>query len=603
MSDEAASARKKRSMILAGVAVAAAATLVGLELKDLWNVASDKPVTFGSAAPPASEGPSRAEAPSPRPASSAYSNIYKYDYVGPEACGACHPKNYELWRSHPHSKMNRNASAATVVGDFGDARLDYGNATAVFSKDAGEYRMRLYHHDKLVRSFKVTRTVGSRFVQMYVGIQTEGPEPPGDSAYREEVKLPFSYWIERKEWFPQTYDENPTVSEYDDKGELTPYYAFYAKGHDAWDRVCIKCHNTYPYALRFDAAPDDKLVGFPAKDISFQPPAPPPKREAGRLSTVDPYELVTLGISCESCHFGGRQHAQLGEPVSFLPKGEGLTLTASHATTSKTGKSAYAVDSICHQCHASDPQGILYPNGAASWNSREAADLLAGSCASEIACTDCHNPHQAGPATSKARDESPFVEACTRCHDKYRKADAAAAHAGHPKDVKVSCLDCHMPRMVHGLSSVTRSHRISSPTDPAMLAGDYPNACNLCHLDKSLAWTLDALKSKWRSEPKLSAGFAASTAPLGSRWLTHEVPVVRQVAAAAYARSPLGRSALGEILPLLDDKNPPTRMFAVLAVEDITGKPLALETYTPWWTPEQRRRAIQGLERSLGEQR
>ena len=30
----------------------------------------------------------------------AYSNIRPADYIGPEACGECHLKNYKRWRQH-----------------------------------------------------------------------------------------------------------------------------------------------------------------------------------------------------------------------------------------------------------------------------------------------------------------------------------------------------------------------------------------------------------------------------------------------------------------------------------------------------------------------
>lgn len=538
-----------------------------------------------------------------------YSNIYKFDYVGPETCAKCHAKNYQLWREHPHSKMNRNATAAEVVGNFSGATLDYGNGRALFSKQRGEFTMTLYHRDKALRQFKVTRTIGSRFVQMYIGIQSEGPEPKDDPVYGEEVKLPFAYGIERAQWFPQTYDENPGVPEYDEHGELTPFYAFYGHADKSWKRVCIKCHNTYPYALRFGAAPDNKLIGFPPADLSLAgtPLASVAAHGAhggagARLAGVESFDLVTLGISCESCHFGGREHAQSGAKMSFLPRSEDLVFASAKATEEASERpSAYAVNSICNQCHSAEPQGPIYPNGAASWNSREATDLTNGACASKISCIDCHNPHEKGP-TSNEPERASHLEACTRCHSELRTAAAADAHSSHSAGVKVTCLDCHMPRIVHGLSGVIRSHRISSPTDPRMLGEDLPNACNLCHLDRSSRWTLDALASRWHATVTMPDGWPgssplAATGPLGPIWLRHELPVVRQVAAFAYGRSPMGKAALPQILPILNDDNPPTRMFGALAVEAILGRRLSLEEYAPWAAPALRQRQLEELQR------
>jgi len=50
-----------------------------------------------------------------------------------------------------------------------------------------------------------------------------------------------------------------------------------------------------------------------------------------------------------------------------------------------------------------------------------------------------------------------------------------------------------------------RSHTIDSPNAATTVATGRPNACNLCHLDKSLAWTAEHLE-QWYSiaSPELS---------------------------------------------------------------------------------------------------
>src|SRR6266850_510692 len=63
-----------------------------------------------------------------------------------------------------------------------------------------------------------------------------------------------------------------------------------------------------------------------------------------------------------------------------------------------------------------------------------------------------------------------------------------------------SCLSCHMPYTTYGLLKTIRSHQISSPSVQSSLGTARPNACNLCHLDKTLAWTADAL-SQWYATP------------------------------------------------------------------------------------------------------
>jgi hypothetical protein len=86
-------------------------------------------------------------------------------------------------------------------------------------------------------------------------------------------------------------------------------------------------------------------------------------------------------------------------------------------------------------------------------------------------------------------------EACVSCHP------TSTTHAHHRADSPgSSCYNCHMPYTTYGLLKTIRSHQISSPSVQASLDTGRPNACNLCHLDKTLAWTADAL-SRWYATP------------------------------------------------------------------------------------------------------
>lgn len=593
MSADKPGASSSRSRLLAASIAGASLLAVLSQVAPLLRLLDDGPgataAAVGSVAPE-TPGARSAARPAMAPPGEGYSNIYRYDYVGPEACARCHASMFDSWRTHPHSRMNRNATATSVVGDFSGVELHYADGKAVFGRGGGEYTMSLFYQGQMVRRYKVTRTIGSRFVQMYTGVQVEGPEPRDSAVYTQEVKLPFAFWIGRKQWFPQTYDETPSVPEYNEKGELNSFYAYYEKATGSWKRVCAKCHNTYAYATRMDAAPEGKLMGFPAADVSL-----PNARHIDPehpLSELEPWELVTLGISCESCHFGGREHALNGASISFVPRAPELQFPrATDELVAHARQSNYAIVSICGQCHRAEVVYPPYPDGSSTWNSQEAREMPLGACASQIKCTDCHNPHVPGPTTPEAAEQPAHSEACVRCHEKLRAPAAASAHAGHPAGVKVSCLDCHMPRVVHGLAGMTRSHRISSPTNPQMLTADMPNACNLCHLDRPLQWTLDALESRWHRKVDLGA-FKPSSKPFGEVWLGHSSAVVRQAAASAYAGSPLGKSALPLVLPILNDPSPPSRMFGLLAVERILGRRLSDQEYTPWAAPSARAQAV-----------
>ena len=64
-----------------------------------------------------------------------------------------------------------------------------------------------------------------------------------------------------------------------------------------------------------------------------------------------------------------------------------------------------------------------------------------------------------------------------------------------------------MPHSTWGLMKAMRSHTVSSPTvEESLPPNGRPNACNLCHLDKSLLWTAEALHRQYGQPiPELNA--------------------------------------------------------------------------------------------------
>jgi hypothetical protein len=86
-------------------------------------------------------------------------------------------------------------------------------------------------------------------------------------------------------------------------------------------------------------------------------------------------------------------------------------------------------------------------------------------------------------------------EACYQCHADYR--GRLAEHTRHAADSPGSlCYNCHMPYLTYSLLTTHRSHRIENPDVAGSLDTGKPNACALCHLDKSLGWVRDEL-GKW----------------------------------------------------------------------------------------------------------
>jgi hypothetical protein len=342
----------------------------------------------------------------------------------------------------------------------------------------------------------------------------------------------------------------------------------------------MNCHNTFSYAYRIF---DPMFAGFPdatvaavvgplsarlSESVEVRPSA---KSFAGINGRLDPdRHLVTLGISCESCHFGCREHAVDGGPVHFLPTSPYVRVTSKDPGRPllDSRKDAATVNGICAQCHSGNVR--FFPNCAAQGNSREALDFERGACASQLRCVSCHEPHTPSPPPG-GPDRPEHLALGVRCPAASRAPPAAPAPAGHPAGAAVTCLDCHMPRYTLGLDDVVRTHRIAAPVEQSMVTAASANACNLCHLDRSLRWTVRGLEKGWPE------------------------PALRLVAGQAYARSPLGRVKVAELLSALNDPEPINRVFALKAVERLRGRPLDAADYALTAPPAERARQVDRL--------
>ncbi len=484
------------------------------------------------------------------------SSVTARDYIGPEACGECHPDEHARWLQSLHRTMNQKATPATILGRT--ETVAYAGGTMAFDRDART--MTLARGDRTVR-YRVTRTIGTRGLQEYVGI-AEGST--------EEVRLPFGWWPRRAGWYPQPYFD-PWL----DEAHFDPY----AQVKDPWAERCPWCHSTYPFAQRIARA-SARPVGH-GLELHF---ASKPANHPDRLR-VD--QQVTVGISCESCHLGGRAHAD-GAPIHFIPIGATPRPGAPRPTSFEAERKDPAiVNRVCAQCHSGPSP--RFPDGSAARNSSEALDLAASSCTAR--CIDCHDPHRA----DARRDETRAVAACVRCHEAH--ADPVHAGTGHEH---VTCLDCHMPRIVLGIDHHVRTHRIGSPTDRRMLGASAPNACNLCHLDRTLQWTATQLRADYQARLGRHTRWDDDH-PAGELWLASTEPTLRLIAASAYARAPKSWLPSGaDLLPLLDDRVAYVRAWGAFALEDLTGRRIA---YDPRATPEVRRKQIEALGRVLRSRR
>jgi hypothetical protein len=144
-----------------------------------------------------------------------------------------------------------------------------------------------------------------------------------------------------------------------------------------------------------------------------------------------------------------------------------------------------------------------------------------------------------------------------------------------------------MQRSTRGINDVIRTHRISMPVEETMVAKGLANACNACHLDKSIRWTLAELQKGWGREITPRSHWESSEKldlPAGNVWLNSHDSHMRLLATQYFARQSQGdQSVLKMLIQALNDSERINRLFAGFAVskmlEQAPDQPLPVNVF------------------------
>lgn len=530
------------------------------------------------------------------------SNILRADYAGSRACGDCHGDIYARWERSAMRGMTRDARTAAIKAPFDGATLRVGPDEVTMARD-GDARVMRVATPAGRETFRVTKVVGGRYREDFVGVDARG----------EEHVLPATYVFATLSWRYKGYSvmvkERPRMS---------------VRGR--WSRDCLPCHNTLPYAtmlyddldprvpayqgkladrvlpqsLQWRARPLDegRLASALDDDIAFLGGAPASGSLHERLAAaatanqdrLDGPHLVELGVGCEACHNGARVHAS--DPrvrPSFAVRSDAVAV---QPPPGAAGTRAQWINHTCARCHT-----VLFSHypwtweggdrarnpGGSSISSGEGRDYQLGGCATQMPCTACHDPHETDAPAALARLATPAGNPiCTRCHPAYNDAAAAAQHAHHaPGSAGTACIACHMAKKNMGLDyGLIRYHRIGSPTEHRRVEADRPVECALCHADRSVEGLVAQMEQWWgkrydRATLRRLYGNDLAVNALRAtleRGKPHEQAVAIAVLGAAQ-----DRTAIPAIAAQLAHDYPLVRYFAQRALQTLTGDPVAID--------------------------
>lgn len=526
-------------------------------------------------------------------------------YVSSTTCQACHPAQYDTWAGSFHRTMTQVATPDTVRADFDSVTVSAveGNPMHLERRD-----------DEFWAEFDDPGWEGppedrpriSRQIVMITGSHHQNIYWYATGHDRALNILPGVFLLDDERWVPRS-----TVV-------LSPPNQSVATLDGHWNAICIDCHTTHgktQFDTPFRSEPinsqvvETTVAEFGIACESCHGPAEshvkvnnnPWRRYAMHLSDepdntiVNPIDLDPVRSSqvCGQCHSiwefydASDERIASGTGLSYRP-GDELrdTRFVAHPTTNATSPEMQGLLST-------DPEfirGSFWSDGLVRVSGREYNGLIDSPCFKNaetsqetLSCFSCHTMHKTSEdprsvttwadthQVSAGMDDN---SACTQCHQEL--AIDLPAHTNHATDSSgSSCYNCHMPYTSYGLLRSIRSHTITSPSIQESVDVGRPNACNLCHLDKTLEWSGQQLQD-WYDLPMPTLNNDERSVAASVLWLLTGDAGQRALTASSYGWNPAQTASgtswmmpyLGE---LLGDPYAAVRYIAANSIRSLSG--------------------------------
>ncbi|MGB6223386.1 ammonia-forming cytochrome c nitrite reductase subunit c552 [Haloferula sp.] len=414
------------------------------------------------------EGPENVEVSAQESAAETMPPRPKGPLVKSSECAGCHKEATEAWKKSHHALAHRDFGNEVDEEAFAGFEVTLGNANWKFTGTAENPRIEWSHTGS-----DVTQP-GDPKPSMVIGVDPliQYLLHTGDGRYQ----VPDLAWDPvKKEWFSIYGDDQRSPGEW---GHWTE------RGMN-WNSQCAYCHFT-GLEKKHDPETDGYHTTWVEQGVGCaQCHGPSRENHGSDECIIDPARKYTKKQWMESC---ATCHARRGEFDEKFSIGDDFNNHYSLALPSQPG--------------------LWYPDGQQldevyKYNSF----LLSRMGHKGIACTDCHDPHEANPIGGEVAVRSNAL--CMTCHG--GGANEATVinpveHSFHaPGTSGASCVDCHMPKRTYMGRDPRSDHRFPRP-DPLLTKElGTPNACNDCHSDKGLDWQIE-WTHKWYGEDMNAVG-------------------------------------------------------------------------------------------------
>jgi predicted CXXCH cytochrome family protein len=530
------------------------------------------------------------------------------EYVGSASCRSCHPDQYSSWHRSYHRTMTQVASPDSVRGNFDGVNLTLDGDIYRLQRRGDEFWVEMVDPDWKLNhestpqltspgsasnsaTFHLSGPRVERRISMVTGSHRMQAYWVENGHGNQQFSLPFTFLFEQERWVPRrcVFLKDPSALSW----------------KQVWNVGCIDCHSTagQPWRQEDEVSFDTRVAEFGIACEACHGPAGehvrrnsnPLRRYAlhlagkGDPTIVNPSRLNSKRSSevCGRCH---SVHATRDDKEWFL-RGESF-----HPGDDLEAK----LNIIRRQQSAERRRGTFWSDGMVRISGREYNGLIKSPCfiKGEMSCSSCHSMHESSPTNQVAKGMEGNA-ACLQCHQSFAKD--LTQHTHHAAGSTGSlCYNCHMPYTSYGLLKGIRSHQVSNPSVHATLRTGRPNACNLCHLDKTLEWTGQTLTT-WYKTPTEELTDEDKTVAASILWALKGDAGQRALIAWHMGWKPAQEAShLSWLAPylatLLEDPYPVVRYIAARSLKELPG----FETFSYDYVATGARDLRASHERALG---
>ena len=385
------------------------------------------------------------------------------EYAGSENCKECHQNFYDLWSPSHHGKAMQPVNAEFIEAAQMPASGEFSIEGKTYHIEIGKSAMSMKENEAdKENNYEVTWALGGKNVYYFLTPLENG----------KLQTIPLAYDVKNKNWYNNPESAMRHFQEGTAPDEALPWkdrqYTF--------NTSCYSCHVSQ-LKNNYDLTSD-----------SYQSTWKEP------------------GINCETCHGPASEHIKIFENAREGEQIKTLGLISTKVFTNEQHNWA------CAPCHAKmnpissgytpgdrffdnyDLTGLesndFYPDGRDLGENYTYTGWMMNECnqSGQLHCVMCH--------TSSGRDrfkDNPN-DACKMCHEE--NVINVVEHSGHKEgSAGAVCINCHMPKTEFG-KMVRSDHSFRPPMPEATIKFGSPNACNICHTDKTPEWANETVKKR-----------------------------------------------------------------------------------------------------------